>query len=105
MISDLVIDVENKILKIKHLYSVDNYLTFNIKVKSGDFSGVSNFCLARNQVVSIVEVLSKMYKELDGHCKLNDCDSDSYLKIEMQKTKCKIKRDEKIVFLHQYFSF
>ena len=80
-----IINLKNKKLNIEHLYTVEDYFTFNIKVKSEEFSGASNFCMSRESIVSIIENLSKMYEELKGYCEIKDYDSDANVKIEMDK--------------------
>ena len=81
----VIIDSEGKKLNIEYLYTVDDYITFNIKVKSQEFSGVSNFSMSKESVTSIIENLSIMYEKLKGFCEIKDCDSDANIKIEMDK--------------------
>ncbi len=81
----IIINLEEKGFILKHLYTVEDYLTFNIKVKSGEFSGASNFCLLNKDILSIIDKLSNMKKDLKGHCELKDSDSDSYILIQMEK--------------------
>jgi len=70
---------------IEHLYTVDNYLTFCVKVKSGLFAGASNFCIPRDKLLSLIEQFSIMQKELAGMSEIMDSDSDAFIKFEMQK--------------------
>lgn len=83
--NNLLINSEGKELIVEHLYTVEDYFTFNIKIKSGEFAGASNFCIPKDRIISIVETLSDMHKELKGHCEINDSDSDAYIMIEMDK--------------------
>ncbi|KAF1084287.1 hypothetical protein SPSYN_02691 [Sporotomaculum syntrophicum] len=85
MQDDMIINTEDKELTIEHLYTVEDYFTFNIRVKSGDFSGVSNFCISKKMVHSIVEKLTEMHKELKGFCEIVDNDSDAYITFSMDK--------------------
>lgn len=43
----MIINTEDKKLTIEHLYTVEDYFTLKIRVKSGDFSGVSSFCISK----------------------------------------------------------
>lgn len=67
------------------LYVVDGYVTFNVKVTSGEFSGASNFCLAKEKVKLAIEELSKMYDTLQGSYVIRDNDSDAHMIFEIQK--------------------
>lgn len=82
---NIIMDSDEEKIYIEHLYTVEDYFTFNIKIKSGEFSGASNFCIARENIVSIIENLSEMYTELKGYCEINDCDSDANIKMKMDK--------------------
>lgn len=85
MQDNMMINTEDKELKIEHLYTVEDYFTFNIRVKSGDFSGISNFCMSKEFICSIVEKLTEMHKELNGSCEIVDNDSDAYITLNMDK--------------------
>ncbi|SHL04368.1 hypothetical protein [Desulforamulus aeronauticus] len=81
----VIISSEGKKLVIEYLYTVENYFTFNIKVKSGEFTGASNFCISKESIVSVVETLSKMHEQLSGYCEISDSDSDAHITVEMDK--------------------
>lgn len=81
----MIINSEGKELCIDHLYTVEDYFTFNIKVKSGEFAGTSNFCMPKESAVLIIEALAMMNKDLKGSCELKDYDSDAHIIIEMDK--------------------
>ncbi len=83
--NNILINSDGKELILEHLYTVEGYSTFNIKVKSGEFAGASNFCIAKQDVVSINVKLLQMYKDLKGYCEIKDHDSDAYVMIEMDK--------------------
>jgi len=53
-------------ITFKHEYTVENYITFNIKVISGEFSGASSFCLSENSLKETVMVLNDIYTNLEG---------------------------------------
>lgn len=80
-----IINNEDNKFYIEQVYAVEDYLTFNIKIKSGDFSGASNFCISKENLNLIFNTLSNMYKKLEGRCEIFDNDSDSYITIDMNK--------------------
>lgn len=80
-----VIGLEEKELILEHLYTTEGYSTINIKVKSGQFAGSSNFCMSSIEVLSTVNSLSKMYEKLNGICKIEDYDSDAFINIEVNQ--------------------
>lgn len=81
--NSVIIDSDNKKLIIGHLYTIESYFTFYIKVKSGEFAGASNFCISYDDILSDIEELSTMYNKLTGCCKIHDCDSDAFITLEM----------------------
>ncbi len=83
MLAHVIFNSNNKELAIEYLYTVENYFTFNIRVKSGEFSGSSSFCISKENIMSVIATLTKLYNELKGLCEINDYDSDAYIKIEM----------------------
>ena len=85
MQNDMIISTGDKELTIKYLYTVEDYFTFNIRVYSGEFSGVSNFCISKKMIYLIVERLTEMHKELKGSCEIVDNDSDAYITLSMDK--------------------
>lgn len=84
-VDNVIIDMDGKKLIMEYLYTAEDYFTFNIKVQSGEFAGSSHFCISKENILSIVEVLSKMYETLSGCCKINDNDSDAHINLEMDK--------------------
>lgn len=69
----------------EHLYTVQDYSTFSIKVQSNEFSGISNFCLSKENIKIAVKKLCEMYEKLNGVSEFNDSDSDDFIKFEMEK--------------------
>jgi hypothetical protein len=74
---------DDRELTVNHLYTIENYFTFNIKVRSGEFAGASNFCMPKEKVMFIVEAFSKMLETLEGCYEVKDYDSDAHLMFEM----------------------
>jgi hypothetical protein len=85
MTSKVIINSKENALSIDLLYTVENYFTLNIKVKSGAFEGASNFCISRDNLIIAVETLSKMYDELAGVCVIADYDSDAFITLELNR--------------------
>lgn len=86
MIQDnMMIALKGKELSIEYLYIVENFATLKVKVKSGDFMGVSKFCISEEVITSTIEKLTEMHKELKGICEIVDSDSDAYITLEMDK--------------------
>ena len=85
MSRDVLINENNNVFIIEHIYTVEEYFTFNIKIKSGEFSGSSNFCIPKFEIIKIGDALSKMYNELKGFCEIKDFDSDAYIRLDMDK--------------------
>ena len=65
-------------------YTVEGYVTFTITVKSGEFSGASNFCISESLLKDTISALSKMYNSLKGKYQMNDYDSDDFMCFEME---------------------
>jgi hypothetical protein len=58
---------------------VEGYITFLIKIKSGEFSGASNFCISESALQNAITSLSEMYNNLTGSCQIQDYDSDDFV--------------------------
>ena len=71
-------------IKFTHQYTVEGYLTFNIEVISGGFSGVSNFCISEYSLKEAISALARMYNNLKGTYQMNDYDSDDFILFEMK---------------------
>lgn len=79
----IIFDFDEKFLTVEHLYTIEKHVTMHINIKSGEFSGASNFCIPRENVLSIIQKLHKMYNTLSGRCSFNDLDSDAHIDFEM----------------------
>jgi hypothetical protein len=76
---------ESQCLIINHLYTVEEYLTLNFLVKSGEFSGKSNFCVSKERIELIVQSLREVHKNLLGRIDIEDYDSDAHLVFELNR--------------------
>ena len=72
-------------IEFKYLYSVEKYTTFNVTVKSGNFSGCSDFCVSEVTLQETVESLNAIYERLCGEYMLTDYDSDDYVLFKFQR--------------------
>ncbi len=72
-------------ITVKHLYTVEKYITFHVYIMSGDFSGCSNFCTSEEMLQSAVEALDMLHERLYGEYTLTDYDSDDYILFQFQK--------------------
>lgn len=79
----IIFDSDEKFLTVEHLYTIEKYLTMQINIRSGEFSGASNFCMPSEKLLSIIQELRKMNNTLSGRCSLNDYDSDAHINFEM----------------------
>jgi len=66
----------------EHQYTIEGYVTFAVHVKSGKFSGMSNFCIAESVLKDAILYLSEMYDSLKGMYRMNDYDSDDFMLFE-----------------------
>jgi hypothetical protein len=71
-------------VKFEHQYTVEGYLTFTVKVVSGEFSGSSTFCISESSLKEAISILSEMYNKLKGTYRMNDYDSDDFMLFEFQ---------------------
>lgn len=85
MQKNIIYSSENNEFIILDSFSTGEYLTFGVKIKSGNFSGVSSFCNSNEEIKKVIQKLLLMHSSLNGACTLKDCDSDAYITIEMQK--------------------
>lgn len=76
---DAVISNGSQLLCLEYLYTVEDYITLSIRVKSGGFSGESNFCISKERINLIIEKLREMHENLLGSITLDDYDSDAHI--------------------------
>jgi len=72
-------------LKIIYNETWNDYANFSVFVKSGKFSGETNFCISACLLKEGIDALQKIYQSLNGSYVLNDYDSDDFISFEMQK--------------------
>lgn len=67
-------------------YLMQTNFTFDLTAKSGGFSGTSHFCVRTDEIETFCNALMKMYSSFSGSARLNDNDSDGYVRFEMQES-------------------
>ena len=72
-------------ISFEHQFTVEGYLTFSVRVISGDFSGSANFCISEIALKEVISALSEVYNCLKGTCQMNDYDSDDFNLFETEK--------------------
>jgi len=68
-----------------HEYTVEGYITFSIKIISGEFSGTSSFCLSKSTLLNAILALGEMYNQLEGAYQINNYDNDDFILFEFAK--------------------
>ena len=81
---ELKTNSDTKQLLFATRYLVQINFTFDLTVKSGDFSGRSYFCVRTDQLRELAEELSKMVDKLEGETKLEDNDSDASVAFKIE---------------------
>ncbi len=71
--------------KIMYLYTVDDYITFSLRVIWNAFSGESTLCMSRCYIEGKIQELKNLYNKLNGKCCFEDFDSDDFVLFEMKK--------------------
>jgi hypothetical protein len=67
-------------LSFKTRYLVQINFTFDLAVFSNGFCGTSHFCVRRDEIEKLCNDLSKISSSLEGTTKLEDNDSDAFVK-------------------------
>ncbi|MFH0897949.1 MAG: hypothetical protein V1855_00020 [bacterium] len=71
--------------EIEYISTENDYFHLMIQIKSGMFSGASEFCISKGNIIKIIKTLKNMHETLKGSCVISDFDSDGHITIEMQK--------------------
>lgn len=74
-----IYDTIQETLIVEHLYTVDEYATYEIFVKSSGFSGLSNFCIPLESLKNVNTQIKIMIVEFKGNIEIKDSDSDAYI--------------------------
>jgi hypothetical protein len=84
-IIELKTNTETERLSFATRYLVYINFTFNISVLSDNFSGTSQFCVRRDELEKMCSDLTNMHLTLSGATILDENDSDSFVKFEIQE--------------------
>lgn len=87
---DCIYTSEHGELYLGHLYTVELSTTFSATVKSYGFSGAHNFCMLRDDIQEQIDNLTAMSNSLSGTCKITDCESYSYIRLQFEGKELKI---------------
>lgn len=66
---------------VEHLYTVEDYATFFVCVRTNNFAGACNFCIPTEIINQCVISIDNIITNLSGSVILRDFDSDAYLEI------------------------
>ncbi len=70
---------------INNIFTIDNYVTFDVHIKDHEFAGVHSFCMDRKSIEKIIEALQKAYDEFTGIIEIVDFDSESRIELIVDK--------------------
>lgn len=73
-------------ISIQSLYCIGGYVTYEVSILTGNFSGTCNFCISEDNVSDYTEVIDNMINSLSGEIEIYDCESDAYLKFYFEDT-------------------
>lgn len=66
-------------INAESVYLTHTFATIKFSVSSEGFSGQSNFCIQKIDLIQYEKALSKMHEKLDGECIISDYDSDTHI--------------------------
>jgi len=72
-------------IAFEHKHTAEGYITFDLKVISGKFSGASSFCISDKSLRDAVSCLGIIYNDLNGTCQIDDYDSSDFVLFEFLK--------------------
>lgn len=81
MEKNIIFRDDNNMLSVELLYIVDMYYTYEISVWTNGFSGKCNFCIMNSKKHEYLEEIDVVNRTLSGSVEIQDCESDSYLKL------------------------
>lgn len=67
-------------ISVQTLYCIGGYVTYEVAISTGSFSGRCNFCISEDNIKDYVEEIDNMINSLSGEIEIHDCESDAYLK-------------------------
>ncbi len=74
-------------ISMEALYCIGGYITYEVLISTGGFSGICNFCISGDTLQEYIARINYMLKTLSGHIEILDCESDAYLKVFFKDTK------------------
>lgn len=76
----------DNLFSCESLYYMGGYITYEIIVFAGGFSGNCDFCIPEENVQECIKTIDTMLNLLNGEVTIKDCDSDAFLKIYFKDT-------------------
>ena len=73
-------------ISMQSLYCIGGYVTYELAISTGGFSGICNFCIPEDKVKDYIVVIDNMIFSLSGEMEIHDCESDAYLKFFFEDT-------------------
>lgn len=73
-------------ISVQSLYCMGGYVTYEVVISTGGFSGRCNFCISEDNVKDYVEAIDNMINSLSGEIEIQDCESDAYIKLYFEDT-------------------
>ena len=70
-----------KMISFQSLYCIGGYVTYELSISTGGFSGVCNFCIPEDKVKDYIVAIDNMIFSLNGEIEIRDYESDAYLKL------------------------
>ena len=83
-IIELKTNTDTERLSFATRYLVQINFTFDLTILSDGFSGTAHFCVRHEQLEKMCADLTNMHLKLSGATKLDDNDSDGYVKFEIE---------------------
>lgn len=81
MDSAIIFQDQNDKISIEALYCIGGYVTYEVVIFCGGFSGICNFCIAEYNLKELIQKIKYMLETLSGEVEIRDCESDAYLKV------------------------
>lgn len=73
-------------ISVESLYCMGGYVTYEVTISNGSFSGRCNFCILEDNVKDYVKVIDNLINSLSGEIEIQDCESDAYIKLYFEDT-------------------
>ena len=86
MDKEMIYQDHTNMISIQSLYYIGGYVTYELSISTGGFSGICNFCIPEDKIEDYIVVIDNMISSLSGEIEIHDCESDAYLKLFFEDT-------------------